>query len=70
MPLNISGYICGMGKSMGNISTMEDRGRVLIPKEFREGIKAGQKLLIEKREKEIELHGTRSLHAQDAQKNQ
>ena len=44
-----------MGKHMGNEVEIEERGRILIPKELREEmkLKSGQKLLIERRGKEI-----------------
>lgn len=44
-----------MGISMGKEVEVEERGRVLIPKELREELhlKPGQKLLIERRGKEI-----------------
>ncbi|MBI2233181.1 MAG: AbrB/MazE/SpoVT family DNA-binding domain-containing protein [Candidatus Aenigmarchaeota archaeon] len=42
---------------MGKETSLEERGRVLIPKELRTelGLKTGQKLLVEKRGKEIVL---------------
>jgi AbrB family looped-hinge helix DNA binding protein len=42
---------------MGKISELEEKGRILIPKSVREELKlkAGQKLLVERRDKEIVL---------------
>ena len=44
-----------MGISMGKEVEMEERGRILVPKGLREefNLKPGQKLLVEKRGKEI-----------------
>jgi len=46
-----------MGIKMGKITELEERGRIVIPKSIREQLKirAGQKLLIEKRNNEIVL---------------
>jgi len=42
---------------MGKTSTLEERGRILIPKSLREelGLKSGQKLLVKKRDGDIIL---------------
>lgn len=42
---------------MGKIAKLEERGRIVIPKSFREELelKPGQKLLIERRERELVL---------------
>jgi AbrB family looped-hinge helix DNA binding protein len=49
------GIIMGMGTNMGKEVEIEERGRVLIPKEIREEmrLKTGQKLSVEKRGEEI-----------------
>ena len=45
----------GMGIKMGKLSTLEERGRILIPKSLRDELKLkpGQKLLVERRGSEI-----------------
>ena len=50
----------GMGINMGKEVEIEERGRILIPKELREELrlKAGQKLSIEKRGEEIVIKPT------------
>ncbi len=47
-----------MGITMGKIVSLEERGRLLIPKEFREDLKMkpGQKLVIEKHDDSIVVH--------------
>lgn len=52
-----------MGISVGKLSTIEERGRVLIPKSLRDELKlkAGQKLLVERRDSEIILKPTVNL---------
>ncbi len=49
LTLYISGHIYGMGISMGK-SVIEERGRVLIPKDIREELKLkpGQHVIVEK----------------------
>ncbi len=49
-----------MGICMGKEIEIEERGRVLIPKELREELhlKPGQKLIVEKRGKEIVIKPT------------
>jgi AbrB family looped-hinge helix DNA binding protein len=44
-----------MGIGMGKLIKIEERGRILIPKNLREELKlkAGRKMLIEKRDEEI-----------------
>lgn len=52
-----------MGIKMGKITELEERGRIVIPKSIRQELKirAGQKLLIEKRDSEIVLKLTTNI---------
>ena len=55
--INKCGSRCGMGLKMGTTASLDERGRVMIPKELRErlGLKPEQSLLIEIRGEEIVL---------------